>query len=70
MAVRILEPGEVKNYITKCPQCGCIFTYQKADTQRTGDGYVECPMLECKNTIQATWRPYIEGDNYEFFLKK
>lgn len=58
MSVKILQPGDPKTYITKCDSCGCVFTYQKVDTQEvSGEAYrtIECPMVECKCLSRVKW---------------
>jgi len=52
--IEVQTPGNLENrptYTRKCPECGCVFTYQYPDTEDSGwlGGYrfIKCPTPGC-----------------------
>lgn len=43
--LKIIEPGNI--FRIKCPECNCLFQYEKEDTFIDRIGMDECEIIEC-----------------------
>lgn len=49
---KIITPGILQEFITTCPKCHCVFSYEPEDTISTySNNFVSCPC--CQNLITS-----------------